>query len=377
MVIMFINRSGAMVLAFISLYLTTTLDFSLSQAGWVMGAYGVGSIIGSFLGGQWTDRYGYYHIQFFSLIVSGILLVILIFFTQFIPILITIFLIALTGDTLRPANSVAIAHFSKEETRTRSYSLMRFAINLGFSIGPALGGLIASIFGYKWIFLIDAATCFAAALLLYRYLPYQKPSMKPDLTIETIRSQSAYKDYYYLFFIALVTMYGILFFQLLSSVPLFWEREWKYSERTIGFLLGLNGLIIVLVEMPIVKSLEGKVRPLVMIALGTFCLALGFLLLNLGWISLWAAILFIFFFSISEIFAMPYMLNYAIAKPEVDRRGQYMALYAMAYGIAHVMAPVFSLNIADRYSFSVLYWILMMTSIGLTVVYIWFGKKMV
>ena len=48
---MFINRSGSMVLLFTSLYLTNELHFSISDAGIIMSFYGIGSVLGSYLGG--------------------------------------------------------------------------------------------------------------------------------------------------------------------------------------------------------------------------------------------------------------------------------------------------------------------------------------
>jgi predicted MFS family arabinose efflux permease len=132
---MFINRTGSMVVAFMSLYLTKELHYSMGQAGFVMAAYGAGSIIGSYAGGWITDRRNVHGIMVFSLLCSGLLLVPLLFITHFYAILILVFFYSLVADAFRPANSVAVAKFSTDETRTRSFSLMRLAINLGFGIG--------------------------------------------------------------------------------------------------------------------------------------------------------------------------------------------------------------------------------------------------
>ena len=55
------------------------------------------------------------------------------------------FLLSLVNEAFRPANSTAIAFYSKEENRTRSYSLNRLAINLGWALGGAIGGILASV----------------------------------------------------------------------------------------------------------------------------------------------------------------------------------------------------------------------------------------
>ncbi len=361
--IMLINRAGAMVLPFMTLYLTKDLGFTLTAAGWVMAAYGVGSITGAYVGGYLTDKYGYYHIQLYSLLFSVFFLLALVFITDYYAILCTVFGFALISDTLRPANSVAIAAYSAPENRTRSFSLMRFAINLGFSIGPALGGIVAGTLGFRWIFLIDAVTCLIAAYILYRYLPFNRSSVPEKKTETTVTGRSAYKDSQYLAFIFLVALYGIAFFQLFTSVPVYWQQEWCFSETKIGLILALNGLIIVMLEMPFVRSLEHITRYMIMSSIGSVLLVLSFLVLIGGWISIVPAIIFIILMSFSEMFTMPFMTNYAVSRPTEDRRGQYMALYSMAYGVAHIVAPLGSLLIADQYGFYTLYLGLIVLSI--------------
>ena len=374
--IMFINRAGAMVLPFMSLYLTENLSFSLSDAGYVMGAYGVGSILGAYTGGQLTDRFGFYHVQLYSLIGSSMMLFILIFLDGFWPILITVFLFSTIADSLRPANSVAIASYSETENRTRSFSLMRFAINLGFSIGPAAGGIIVGLLGYKWIFVLDGVTCLIAAFVLYKKLPFD-PSHTPQVKTEmVITGKSAYKDRNYLVFIFLTAIWAILFFQLFTSAPVYWKNDLSISEEVIGLLLALNGLIIVLIEMPVVKSIEHVTQYMRMISLGSVCLLLSFLSLVSGLPFILAAVFFIIFMSLAEMFAMPFMTNYAVSRPSEDRRGQYMALYAMAYGTAHIVAPVSGLYFAEKFGFMTTYTIFLVFSLLVALSFYFLHKSM-
>jgi len=243
---------------------------------------------------------------------------------------------------------------------------MRFAANLGFSIGPAVGGIVAGSFGYKWIFLIDSMTCLMAAFILLKYLPFDKTKLPVKRDLNIARSPSAYKDWEYLTFIILVALWGTSFFQLFTSVPVFWAKEWDFSETKIGLLLALNGFIIVLFEMPIVRSLENYTRYMIMISIGSFLLVISFIFLLSGSNFLMAALLFVVFMSFAEIFAMPFMTNYSVSRPSEDRRGQYMALYAMAFGFAHISAPLGSLTIADNYGFYNLYIMLIVLCLILT-----------
>jgi len=202
-----------------------------------------------------------------------------------------------------------------------------------------MGGIVAATLGFQWIFLIDAFTCLTAAYIVRRYLS-GKPktdqvsaSQGGEDRRENLprddRGLSAYNDGWYLIFIGLVALYAIAFFQLFTSVPVFLKREWGFTESSIGLLMALNGAIIVLFEMPFMKYMEHFQRYMVMISLGCLFLFAGFGVLLLKWGGLSIAVIFILLMSMSEMFAMPFMTNYAISRPGEGRRGQYMALYAM------------------------------------------------
>jgi len=70
-----VNRAGAMVIPFLSLYLTKHLGLSLSQVGWIMSAFGLGSALGTFVGGKLTDQIGFFKVMFSSLFLTGFLFI--------------------------------------------------------------------------------------------------------------------------------------------------------------------------------------------------------------------------------------------------------------------------------------------------------------
>ncbi len=349
---MFINRSGSMVLLFTSLYLTTDLNYSISEAGFIMSFYGFGSILGSYLGGWLTDRKNHREIMLFALISSSLVLLLMLLATSKWFIIVIIFSYALTADMFRPANSAAVASFSDAGNRTRSVSLMRLAINLGFSVGPALGGFAAYHFGYKWLFVIDSFSGIAAALMLAIYLPKQpKAENKHKSKVLMDSRTSAYRDWSYLTFIVLVAIYGMCFFQIFASIPQYFNRECNFTEDEIGLLLALNGLLVVLIEMPLVAALQKTKNMFIYIIAGTLCLPLSFLILMFGNCLIFMAIVYTFVITMSEIFAMPFMMNITLSRPLPERQGQYAALYSIAYGLSIIAAPSVGLGLADAYGF--------------------------
>ena len=134
-IVMFINRSGTMVVPFMSIYTIQQLHFTIVQSGWVMAFFGIGAISGAFIGGRLTDKIGFYDIQVGALLIGGILFLVLGYQRTFLSVSIGTFILSICNESFRPANSTAIAHYSNDENKTRSYSLNRLATNLGWAFG--------------------------------------------------------------------------------------------------------------------------------------------------------------------------------------------------------------------------------------------------
>src|SRR5262245_21691251 len=152
-----VNRSGTMVIFFMAVYLKQELHYSLGQVGVVMAMFGMGSMLGVFIGGRLVDRSGYYPVMLWSLITGGILYLAVAYLENYALLCAGIFILSAFGEAFRPANFTAIAYYSTPETFTRSVSLSRLAFNLGFAIGPAIGGFLAT-YNYKLIFWVDGLT---------------------------------------------------------------------------------------------------------------------------------------------------------------------------------------------------------------------------
>lgn len=141
-IVMLINRSGTMVIPFLGIFLTQEEGFSIVQTGYIMSFVGVGSVLGTYFGGRITDAAGYYGVQFWSLMLSGLGFLLMPCVDGLMAWCMIILIVNAIADAFRPANQAAIGFYSKEENRTRSISLVRLAINLGFSAGPAVGVLL-------------------------------------------------------------------------------------------------------------------------------------------------------------------------------------------------------------------------------------------
>lgn len=356
----FVNRSGTMVLPFLTVYLTQELDFSKGRAGVVMGCFGLGSILGTYLGGYLTDRIGYYRVMFWTLFVSGLLFISLAQIRQFEVLCVAVFVLSLVADAFRPANISAASFYSIPANRTRSFSLLRLAVNLGFAVGPAVGGILAGTKGYSWLFWVDGLTCIASAVLLRIFLAEKKEAAHEDPVQQAaIQPGSAYRDKFFLWFIVITTVGAFTFMQLFSTLPVFLKEDFHLNETEIGWLLALNGLMIAALEMPIVYSLESRIAPLRVIATGILLIGLSFWVFNLFPHVLPLAVGAMVIITFGEILNMPFTNSFAVSRSRPENRGQYMALYSMAFSTAHVLAPVIGLKIVELFGYSTLWHVLM------------------
>jgi MFS family permease len=128
-----------MVLPFLSKYLKEDLDFSYGDVKWILISFGLGSMLGSYLGGKLADSLGFYKVMVFSLFVSGLMFFGLQYITSFTGLCFAMFGIMTIADMFRPAMFVSLGVYAKPENRTRALTLVRLAVNLGFAAGPALG----------------------------------------------------------------------------------------------------------------------------------------------------------------------------------------------------------------------------------------------
>ncbi|MGV3630472.1 MAG: MFS transporter [Bacteroidota bacterium] len=331
----FINRAGTMVVPFLSLYLKTTQHFSYEQIGWIMSAFGTGSMLGAWIGGKLTGKIGFYKIMYGSLFLSGIFFVLLQFVEGLVPICLAVFGLMLVADTFRPASYVAINAYSSEENKTRSISLLRLAINLGFSFGPAMGGLIISKIGYSALFWLDGITCVMAGVLFLFLL--SERSGKPEERAPELKSGSPYRDYPYLLFIFAAFLVYFAFLQYFSTIPVYYKEVHFLSEKEIGMLMFLNGFLIFLIEMPLIKFIEARGFSVYSILiLSLVILAASFWVLNL---SSWVGVLTVgmLFMTFGEIFNFPFIYSVSQKRARGKNTGDYMALFTMAFSLAHIL----------------------------------------
>ena len=376
-IVMLINRSGTMVLAFMTLY-CKHLGFTTKQGGLVVAIYGIGSVAGAFLGGKITDKFGFYYTQFTALFLGGTMFIVLGQMRSYESICICTFFLSMVNESFRPANAAAIAHYSTVKNRTQSFSLVRLAINIGWGIGVALGGFLASI-NYHLLFWTDGFTNIAAAISLLIILPKVSLAQQTS-TVKQHESKpisiSAYRDKEFLKFLVLTVLFASCFFQMFTTVPVYFKEGLKLNEFWIGVVMSVNGILIALVEMVLVFKLEGRKPYLTFMCYGSVIMGIAYLLLNLpiasGFIIAFFSMMVI---TIAEMIGMPFMNSYYIGKSSDLNRGQYAGLYTMSWSLAQVIGSICGALVAATFGFFNLWLLVGFVCMIAAAGYYWLQKK--
>ena len=370
-IITFINRAGTMVLPFLSKYLKENLHFTYGEVGWIMVSFGIGSMLGSWLGGKLSDKIGFYKVMVFSLFTSGVMFFGLQYITSFWGLCIGVFTIMVIADMFRPAMFVSLGVYAKPENRVRALSLVRLSVNLGFATGPVLGGLIILGLGYQGLFWIDGSTCILAILIFAYFVKEKKKIVEHhDESDSSLETKSVFRDKPFWVFLFISFTTAMLFFQIFTTLPLFHHEKFGLTEFETGLLLSLNGILIFMFEMPLVSIMERKqVNRIKIIFTGALLMVISFYVLL---IDFWVGILAvgIVFMTFGEIFAFPFSNAFAMGRAPRGQEGRYMALYTMSFSLAHILSSKMGLEIIGRFGYSTNWFV--MGSLGVVAMFFCF-----
>jgi predicted MFS family arabinose efflux permease len=329
----FINRSGTMVLPFLALFLSNQRGFTPTQIGIALATYGAGAMAGVTLGGWVSDRIDPRGVMIVSLLATGAGFLAVPHFASPLQLYGLLFVLGAFGESFRPANMAAIMRGVPPELRTRAVALLRLAINLGMSFGPAAGGILAS-FDYGWLFRVDALTCWAAAVLVI--VLRRRGALAPHPTAQQAHDRSPLADRPFLALLALEFLVALVFFQINAAYPLRLRDGFGFDERAIGFTLAVNTVLIVSFEMLLVHRLE-RAPALRVAAWGSLFLALGFGLLAWPLGTAWVLVSLVLW-TVGEMLNLPFVTG-VIANRAGRRVGSYMGLYNVAFSVAFVLGP--------------------------------------
>ena len=333
-----VNRAGTMVLSFLVLYLTHELGFSAERAGFILFLYGAGAIVSAPFAGRMADRWGAVPLMRTSLFCAGALLLVYPLARSLTVIGVVSVVLAMLNEAFRPAAMAFFGETVDAARRKSAFALYRLAINLGMAIGPAIGGVLATI-SFRYLFLVDGATSLAAASVLSAAsLPRRARHRTPVTTTTRLRlSTAAHADPRFLFFLAGVLPVTVIFFQHISSMPLFIVRDLGLSPSTFGLLFSLNCLLIVVLEIPL-NAATAHWPHRQTLALGAALSGAGFGAMAFAR-DVWSLAATVALWTFGEMLFFPASAAYATDIAPESRRGEYSGIYTMVFSVAFAVGP--------------------------------------
>lgn len=363
-----INRCGSMVLAFLTLYLTEKYQFSVFDAGCIFSIFGLGSIAGSYVSGKLIKPVGAIRLQIIALAISSPCFMIVPLFSTFSGIAMAIFLMSFFSEAVRPANNVAIMQFTPPELHTRAFGLQRMALNLGYSIGPAVGGVLAEYY-FDSLFYVDGLTTLIGAILLASYFGLKRQARTSNgqgPSNENLEgSGTPLADSSFLGFLFLMLLVSIIFFQFHATYPKYLRDHYHLSKPLIGILYSVNTVVIVIVEMLLLNYVR-RFRLLSTIGIGCALSCIGFAVLPFS-DAMWFSFASMLIITVGEMLMFPLATGFVAKRSSGRDAGMYMSWYAMTYSLTAIISPLLGTFIYERNIHAIWY------LAGVVAVVVWLG----
>jgi MFS family permease len=331
----FLNKFGAFVIPFLSLYMTGR-GFTVKQAGAAMGAYGLGHFVACFIGGHLADKIGRRPTIVLSMFSTAILMFSLSFANSFVSIVTLTALAGLTGELYRPASSALLTDLTSPGQRLRAFAAYRMAFNAGWAFGPATAGLLAK-YSFAWLFIGDAVTSVLFGIIALFGLPIGvKSDRKEAGWSEAIAVMRRDRHFQRVLFASLLI--GLVFFQMVSTLGLHITKI-GFSAWTYGLIISMNGILVVLFELPL-TTLSQRIGFDRSMIIGYSCVGLGFGAIGLM-TTVPAIIACLIVFSVGEMLTMPVAVAQIADLAPANMRGRYLGGYGFTWAVSLMIAPMF------------------------------------
>ena len=356
----FIDRiGGTMLFPFFSLYITEKFGVGMTEAGIVLGIFSIMGLVGQFIGGAITDRFGRRNIIIFGLVFSAGSTLSLGFVNEYAVLIPLAVVIGLLSDIAGPAHQAMIADILDEKKRQEGFGILRVVANMSWIIGPTIGGFVANR-SYLILFITDAVISCFVAFLFYKLISETKPEAAEGEEHQSLFDSfvgygEVLKDKAFVAFLLAGMLMGMVYQQMYNSLSVYLRDVHSIEPQGYGFLLTSSAITVILFQFYTTRVIKKK-PPFIMMALGTFFYMIGFTMFGIftqyGFFV--AAVVII---TIGEMINMPTMQTLAANFAPESMRGRYMAAFGLIWMIPATISPTLAGVILDNYNPNSLWYI--------------------
>lgn len=334
---------------FLSLYLYQERHISMTLVGVIILIGGAFCAVTHVVGGELSDKLGR---RLILLIAIGIRVLTYSGMAILIGVSAPIWAISLVyivgqsiGMMARPVLSAMVVDLVPKERLTETYGFLRVALNLGWALGPAIGGYLATFLPYAWLFAV--AALLAVLSFLFALLFLRESIQKTTEQIESVGILSVVNDRTFLIFAGLSFLVLLMAGQMMSTLSVFTVVRMGLSTAQYGLLLTVNGLVVILFQYPVARRLSGMVKSKVLI-LGSLLYGIGYLFF--GWIGSFAlAISAMVVLTVGEIIISPVALSVVGELSPEKQRGRYMGFYELSNTLGLTAGPLLGGLLLDSF----------------------------
>ncbi|MEV7523205.1 MFS transporter [Streptomyces sp. NPDC091371] len=343
-----VNRLGAFVATFMTLYLTLDRGYSASFAGLVVALHGLGGVVSSLGAGVMTDRLGRRPTLLAANVATALSVALLGFMEDPAAIAAVALLVGMASNASRPAVQAMMADIVRPEDRVRAFALNYWAINLGFAVSATVAGFVAE-YSYLAGFLGEAALTLVCAVLVYLKLPESRPekgdvasaALEPEIGLGTVL-----RDGRFMGVVGLSFLISLIFMQGSFGLPLTMGTA-GFTPGDYGLVIAVNGVMIVLLQLPVTRFIEHRsARKLLVVS--ALLAGYGFGLTAFGG-SVGALALTVCVWTLAEIINSPIQMSLVVRLSPLHGRGRYQGMYTMSWAVASLIAPLLAGTVIDRF----------------------------
>ncbi|NEA35216.1 MFS transporter [Streptomyces sp. SID13031] len=321
-----VNRLGAFTLPFLAVVLTVELGASVAEAGLVLTAFGVATLPSRVFGGQLADRLGRRWTIVLGLVGCAVGQLWIAASGSLWSAVPAVVVLGLAFEIYEPPSQAIIADVTAPADRPAAYGLLG-------AVMAVVAGLLAAWLGQwdlRWLFVADAVSCLACAMLVAIALP-GGVQVAPA-------AAAVWRDRRLLWVLGSGTVFAVLAMVIVFGLPLT-LLDRGVSASGVGIILAVSAIAQVAVQ-PVLRTRRLR-------ALDDFqALTLGYLLLGAGLIangfshSLPAFLAAAVLWSLGDLLLIGRALSVVAELAPDHARGRYLATYGLSWGVATAVAPL-------------------------------------